>query len=54
MRYGQKAPGRYIEKSGQHYRIRKHITFAGYRLAIVLISIVFYDKLPGLTGMVLT
>jgi len=49
MHYGQKAPGRYIENSGQRYRIRKHITFAGYRLAMVLISIVFCDKLPGLT-----
>ena len=49
IHYGQQALGRYIENSGLRYRIRKHIAFAGYRLVMVLISIVFSDKLPGLT-----
>lgn len=49
IRYTQKVLGRYIENAEQRYRIRKLITFLGYLLAIFVISIVFSEKLPGLT-----
>lgn len=45
----QKVLGRYIENSERRYRIRKLTTFAGYVVAIFLLSIVFSDKLSGLT-----
>ncbi|MDA0745692.1 MAG: mechanosensitive ion channel [bacterium] len=49
VRSTQSAIGRIIENSERRYRIRKLITFAGYILAIFLLSIVFSEKLAGLT-----
>lgn len=49
VRFAQSALGRYIESSERRYRIRKLITFSGYVLGIFLLSIVFSDKLSGLT-----
>ena len=49
VRYTQRALGRYIENSQRRYRLRKLVTFGGYVVAIFLLSIVFSDKLAGLT-----
>lgn len=49
VRTSQRALGRYIENSERRYRLRKLVTFAGYILAIFLLSIVFSDKLASLT-----
>ena len=45
----QRVLGRLIENPERRYRLRKLVTFAGYVLAIFLLSIVFSDKLAGLT-----
>ncbi|WP_372883000.1 mechanosensitive ion channel family protein [Psychromonas sp.] len=45
----QRVLGRYIENTERRYRLRKVVTFAGYVVAIFLLSIVFSDKLAGLT-----
>jgi small-conductance mechanosensitive channel len=45
----QRMLGRYIESTERRYRVRKLVTFCGYLLAIFLLSIVFSDKLAGLT-----
>ncbi|MGB5443914.1 MAG: mechanosensitive ion channel domain-containing protein, partial [Psychromonas sp.] len=45
----QRVLGRYIENTERRYRLRKLVTFTGYILAIFLLSIVFSDKLAGLT-----
>ncbi len=49
VRFAHKTLGRYVENTERRYRLRKLITFAGYILAIFLLSIVFSDKLAGLT-----
>ncbi|BAN34125.1 hypothetical protein SCD_n00276 [Sulfuricella denitrificans skB26] len=49
VRFLQGAIGRHIENSELRYRIRKLITFFGYVLAIFLLSLIFSDKLAGLT-----
>ena len=49
VRYAQRALGRYVEDSQRRYRLRKLVTFGGYVVAILLLSIVFSDKLAGLT-----
>lgn len=49
VRSAQSALGRYIESPERRYRIRKLVTFAGYALAIFLLSVVFSDRLAGLT-----
>lgn len=49
VRTTQRLMGRYIESSERRYRLRKLITFAGYIVAIFLLSIVYSDKLAGLT-----
>ena len=49
VRYTQRALGRYVEDSQRRYRLRKLVTFGGYVVAILLLSIVFSDKLAGLT-----
>ncbi len=41
--------GRYIESPERRYRLRKLVTFSGYLVAIFLLSIVFNDRLSGLT-----
>lgn len=41
--------GRNIENLERRYRLRKLVVFVGYVLAIFLLSIVFSDKLGGLT-----
>jgi small-conductance mechanosensitive channel len=49
VKYTQKALGRYIDNAQRRYRLRKLVTFFGYLLAILLLSIVFSDRLGGLT-----
>ncbi len=49
VRYTQRALGRYIEDAQRRYRLRKLVTFLGYVFAILLLSIVYSDKLSGLT-----
>ena len=49
VRYTQRALGRFVEDSQRRYRLRKLVTFGGYVVAIFLLSIVFSDKLAGLT-----
>jgi small-conductance mechanosensitive channel len=49
VRYTQRALGRYVEDSQRRYRLKKLVAFGGYVVAILLLSIVFSDKLSGLT-----
>ena len=51
VRYVQRALGRYIEDSQRRYRLRKLVTIGGYAVALVLLSVVYSDKLSGLTVM---
>ena len=51
VRYVQRVLGRHIENSQRRYRLRKLITIGGYAVALVLLSVVFSDKLSGLTVM---
>ena len=49
VRYSQRVLGRHVEDAQRRYRLRKLITFFGYVVAILLLSIVYSDKLSGLT-----
>lgn len=49
VKASQRALGKYIENSERRYRLRKVVTFAGYLLAALLLTVVFNDKLGGLT-----
>ena len=49
VRSMQHVLGRLIDSTERRYRVRKLVTFAGYLLGIFLLSIVFSDKLAGLT-----
>ena len=49
VRIAQNGIGRYIDNAERRYRFRKLITLAGYLLAIFVLSIVFSEKLAGLT-----
>jgi len=49
VRYSQRALGRYVEDSQRRYRLKKLVAFGGYVVAILLLSIIFSDKLSGLT-----
>lgn len=49
VRTAQSALGKYIENTERRYHLRKFVTFAGYLIAIFLLSVVFSDKLSGLT-----
>jgi small-conductance mechanosensitive channel len=49
VRYSQRVLGRYVEDSQRRYRLRKLVTFFGYVLAALLLSIVYSDRLSGLT-----
>jgi small-conductance mechanosensitive channel len=51
VRYTQRALGRYIDDSQRRYRLRKLVTIGGYIFALVLVSVVYSDKLSGLTVM---
>jgi len=51
VRYVQRALGRYIEDSQRRYRLRKLVTIGGYAVALILLSVVYSDKLSGLTVM---
>ncbi len=51
VRYVQRALGRYIDDSQRRYRLRKLVTIGGYAVAIILLSVVYSDKLSGLTVM---
>lgn len=49
VKYAQRTLGRYIDNAQRRYRLRKLVTFAGYVVAVLLLSIVFSDRLAGLT-----
>ena len=49
VRLLQRSLGRYISDSGTRYRARKFVTFLGYFAAVLMVSIVFSDRLSGLT-----
>ena len=49
VRLSKRALGRYVENSERRYRLRKLVAFGGYVAAIFLLSIVFSEKLSGLT-----
>lgn len=49
VRTAQNALSRHIDDKGRRYRLRKLITFFSYVVAIFALSIVFSDKLSGLT-----
>jgi len=49
VRTAQRFLGRYIDDSSRRYRVRKLVTFFGYLLGLFLLSIVFSEKLSGLT-----
>ncbi len=51
VRYVQRALGRHVENSQRRYRLRKLVTIGGYAVALVLITVVYSDKLSGLTVM---
>lgn len=51
VRYTQRALGRYVDDSQRRYRLRKLVTIGGYIVALVLLSVVYSDKLSGLTVM---
>ncbi len=48
-RFLGKNVGRYVKSSESKYRIRKLFTSASYFLAIVLLTVIYSDKLGGLT-----
>ncbi len=41
--------GRYVQNTERRYRIKKLVNFGGYLLAAFLLSLIFSDKLSGLT-----
>ena len=49
VRLAQRALGRYVDNPERRYHLRKLVTFAGYLLAIFALTVVFSDKLAGLT-----
>ena len=49
VRTVQRFLGRYIDDSSRRYRVRKLVTFSGYILGLFLLSLVFSEKLSGLT-----
>lgn len=49
VRFVQRMLARYIEDNARRYRLRKAASVFGYILAIFLLSLVFSDKLSGLT-----
>ena len=49
VRFSQRMLGRYIDTKDTRYRARKFVSFFGYILGILLITLVFNDKLGGLT-----
>lgn len=49
MKLIQKSLARHIKDSDTRYRTRKFVTFFGYMLGILVITLVFSDKLGGLT-----
>ena len=49
IRFLQRSLGRYVKDSDTRYRTRKLVSFVGYILAIIYITVVFSDRLGGLT-----
>lgn len=49
VRFFKKYLSGFIKDNDNRYRARKFITFIGYLIGIILISIIFSDKLGGLT-----
>ena len=49
VKFAQRSLGRYVKDVDTRYRARKFVTFLGYLAALMIISIVFSDKLGGFT-----
>lgn len=49
VKFAQRSLGRYVKGVDTRYRARKVVSFLGYLVALVIISIVFSDKLGGFT-----
>lgn len=49
VRFGRQAINRYVEDADSRYRARKLLGFAGYALLTFYITLVFRDRLGGLT-----
>jgi len=49
IRFFQKSLSRKIKDNNTRYRVRKSISIFGYLIAIFILTIVFSDKLGGLT-----
>jgi len=49
VRFAQRALGRYIQDSDRRYHMRKMVTLFGYLLALLLLTLIFSDKLSSLT-----
>ena len=49
VKFAQRSLGRYVKDVDTRYRARKFVTFLGYLSALLIISIVFSDKLGGFT-----
>ena len=49
VKFAQRSLGRYVKGVDTRYRARKVVSFLGYLAALVIISIVFSDKLGGFT-----
>lgn len=49
VKFLQKAVSRRVKDSDTRYRIRKSVSFFGYLIAVFVLTIVFSDKLGGLT-----
>ncbi len=49
VRFAQRSLGRHVKDVDTRYRARKFVTFLGYLAALVIVSIVFSDKLGGFT-----
>ena len=49
IRLARRSVTRYVHAAGTRYRLRKFITFGGYIVVILALSIIFSDRLGGLT-----
>ena len=49
VKFAQRSLGRYVKDMDTRYRARKFVTFLGYLAAVAVITIIFSDKLGGLT-----
>ncbi|MBM3879376.1 MAG: mechanosensitive ion channel [Verrucomicrobia bacterium] len=49
VRVTQRALGRYVQNTERRYHLRKLVSVGGYLLAIFMLSLVFSNRLSGLT-----